>query len=101
MMRTTVSIHNRLEVEVMTHDPLCPNFHLEDDCTCEPRNGEHDLKCACWDCECDIIAKVRDDERAKVSDVLTFYCRAEWVPYIVKCGLKMAAHALGVEVRKP
>ena len=54
----------------MTHDPLCPNFHLEDDCTCEPRNGEHDMKCACWDCECDIIAKVRADERQACIEIV-------------------------------
>jgi hypothetical protein len=28
------------------------------------------MRCACWDCECDIIAKVRADERKRVANYL-------------------------------
>ena len=49
----------------MTHDPLCDWRP----CTCPldydvPQRG-HRISCPEYDCECDIIAKVRADERKK------------------------------------
>ena len=49
----------------MTHDPLCDWRP----CTCPldydvPQRG-HRISCPEYDCECDLIAKVRADERAR------------------------------------
>ena len=49
----------------MTHDPLCDWR----ECTCPrdydvPQRG-HRISCPEYDCECDLIAKVRADEAPK------------------------------------
>lgn len=55
----------------MTHDPLCPR----PDCD----YGEPDGECMgyedCWHrCVCDVIARVRADERSKVERVIYRTC---------------------------
>ena len=42
-----------------SHDPLCPVFHVEE-CDCP------DDACLTY-CQCDLIAKVRADEREKAA----------------------------------
>ena len=51
----------------MTHDPLCPRIqhaleHWLSDCDSS--------ECDAITCQCDLIAKIRADERAKCIDVL-------------------------------
>lgn len=59
----------------MTHDPLCGGGDC--DCTCDQMQDGHRVTCIYLDCECDLIARVREDERLRHADGWPQWCTNE------------------------